>query len=63
MFSLLLSPQQVRARLIAVYGGEVDKIDVWVGGLLESVEGEAQLGPTFSCLIANQFRRLRTSDR
>ena len=54
---------QVRGKLLEVYGNDVDKIDLWVGGLLESLEPGAQLGPTFSCIISDQFRRLRAGDR
>jgi peroxidase len=53
----------VRRQLLEVYGDEVGKIDLWVGGLLESIETGAQLGPTFSCIISNQFQRLRAGDR
>ena len=36
-----------------------DNIDLWVGGLMEKrVEG-AKLGPTFMCLVVDQFKRLR----
>ena len=48
--------------LMDLYEDEND-IDLWVGGLLESLEEGAQLGPTFNCLIASQFARLRDGDR
>ena len=37
-------------------------VDLYVGGLLESHVGTGALGPTFSCLIAEQFKRLRSGD-
>jgi len=41
---------------------KVDDVDLFVGGLLESAE-EGILGPTFLCLVGDQFQRLKTGDR
>lgn len=49
----------------------VDDIDLWVGGLFESLPNEDNtnrvnngvLGPTFTCLLANQFLDLKRGDR
>lgn len=49
-------------RLEAVYKSPHD-IDLFVGGLLESSEDDAIVGPTFRDIIADQFSRLRRGDR
>ena len=38
-------------------------IDLFVGGLLESSEDDAVVGPTFRDIIADQFSRLKRGDR
>ncbi|KAF0313683.1 Peroxidasin [Amphibalanus amphitrite] len=48
--------------LRAIYSSP-DDIDPWVGGMLERRAPSAKVGPTFQCVIADQFRRLRDGDR
>ena len=43
-----------------LYEGRIDDVDVYVGGMLESVDGP---GPLFSNIILEQFQRLRDADR
>lgn len=45
-----------------MYGSPHD-IDLFVGGLAERPDGDSLLGPTFSCLIADQFLRTKRGDR
>lgn len=50
------------AKLARVFA-HPDDLDLWIGGLLESAQGDALLGPTFADIIADQFSRLRRGDR
>ncbi|TDH59380.1 peroxiredoxin [Dankookia rubra] len=50
------------AALRDVYGS-VDQVDLWTGGLAESVMPGAFVGETFGVIIADQFARLRDGDR
>lgn len=49
-------------RLEAAYG-DVDKVDLWVGGLCESSVHDAAVGETFYAILHDQFIRLRDGDR
>ena len=61
-FSEISSDPEVAAKLEQLYG-DVDNIDVWVGGLAEDhVEGSS-LGELFSAVIVDQFERIRDGDR
>ncbi|KAH9282853.1 Peroxidasin [Echinococcus granulosus] len=52
----------IREELRAIYG-HPGNIDLFVGGVLEDVLPGARMGPTFACIIADQFKRLRAGDR
>lgn len=46
--------------LVDIYSNDLDNIDVYVGGMLESDDGPGEL---FAAVIKEQFLRLRDSDR
>ncbi|XP_019647170.1 PREDICTED: myeloperoxidase-like [Branchiostoma belcheri] len=52
----------MRQRLQSLYRN-VNDIDVFVGGLAEESSPGGIVGPTFACLIAQQFQDLRKGDR
>ena len=52
---------QVIQRLSDMYNGDIDKLELYVGGMLEGQDD--QLGEVFSQIIENQFLRTRDSDR
>lgn len=58
-----ISNTTVREIMQDVYGDDPSNVDLWVGGLLEDPLPNTQLGPTFRCIIGEQFKRLRNGDR
>ena len=49
-------------KLEKVYAN-VDDIDLFVGGMLEKKHEDGLLGPTFKCIIGEQFKKLKQGDR
>lgn len=58
----VISNEHIVDKLKTLYG-TVNKIDLWVAGILEDIMPGSLLGPTFQCLIAMQFKNLRDGDR
>ncbi len=58
------SDPEIQARLAAAYGpGNVDQVDLWVGGLAEDAMPGALVGPLIGRALRRQFERLRDGDR
>ncbi|KAK3090062.1 hypothetical protein FSP39_008890 [Pinctada imbricata] len=54
--------QAVRDKLLALYS-HPDNVDLFVGGMAEQPLPGGKVGPTFLCILVDQFRRLRDGDR
>ncbi|KAH9490877.1 hypothetical protein Btru_034171 [Bulinus truncatus] len=54
--------KETRDKLHALYS-HPDNIDLFIGGISETMVTGAKVGPTFLCIIADQFKRLRDGDR
>lgn len=61
-FAAITTDAGIAARLSAAYGGEIAKLDLWVGGLAEDAVGGGMLGETFRAVMIDQFTRLRDGD-
>src|SRR5262249_33672719 len=61
-FAQITSNTDVQAKLQQLYG-DVNHIDLWVGGLAEDHVAGSSLGPLFQRIVANQFQRIRNGDR
>ena len=61
-FAQITSDPQLQQKLQQLYG-DVNKIDLWVGGLAEDHVKGGNVGETFARIIADQFTRLRDGDR
>jgi len=55
-------PKQIVERLKLIYK-DVDDVDLFIGGISETPVPGALLGPTFRCLVGDQFKRLVQGDR
>jgi hypothetical protein len=61
-FSQITSNVEVQDKLRQLYG-DVNNIDLWVGGLAEDHVRGSSLGPLFRTIVADQFQRVRNGDR
>ena len=61
-FAEISSDPVIQSNLAAVYGN-VESIDIWVGGLAEDHFRDALVGETFFTILKDQFERLRDGDR
>jgi len=61
-FSQITSDAALAAQLQSIYG-DVNKVELFVGGLAEDHAKGSSVGPTFQAIIANQFERIRDGDR
>lgn len=51
-------------KLRTAYGvGNVDEVDLWVGGISEKPVPSGMVGPTFAKILKDQFERVRDGDR
>lgn len=62
-FSEITTDTNTAAALSKAYNGNVNAIDLWIGGLAETPTQGAMIGQTFGKIIANQFEALRDGDR
>ncbi|CAG2121493.1 unnamed protein product, partial [Medioppia subpectinata] len=54
--------ERIRYKLQQIYGNP-NNIDLWVGAVSEDILQLSKVGPTFQCLLVEQFKRLRDGDR
>ena len=60
-FDQITSNVELQKQLESLYG-DVNHIDLWVGGLAEAHVPGASVGPTVRRIIADQFKRIRDGD-
>lgn len=62
-FDDVSSDPEIQARLEYAYTNDVDKIDMWTGGLAEDPVRGGLVGELFFVILKQQFEALRDSDR
>ena len=61
-FAAITSDAATAAALKAAYG-DVNNVELWIGGLAENHLPGAMVGPTFDLIISQRFQNLRDGDR
>ena len=61
-FAQITPDVSMQENLKSLYG-DVNHIDLWIGGLAEGHLAGSSVGPTFARIMGDQFERLRASDR
>ena len=61
-FEAISSDATTAAALKAAYG-DVNKVELWIGGLAETHQAGAMVGQTFGVILSKQFEALRDGDR
>lgn len=62
-FAEITSDPELQQALETAYGGDVNNIDVWLGGISEDHVPGSSLGELMRTAIAEQFQRTRDGDR
>ncbi|MEM9056236.1 MAG: peroxidase family protein, partial [Pseudomonadota bacterium] len=62
-FDQITADAGTQLALMSAYDSDIDRIDLWVGGLAEDSVGDSQFGPLFHTIILRQFQELRDGDR
>ena len=62
-FGDITTDQRIVKALNDAYGGNIDAIDPWVGGLAEDYKDGANVGELISVVLTDQFERFRDGDR
>ncbi|GMR51817.1 hypothetical protein PMAYCL1PPCAC_22011 [Pristionchus mayeri] len=57
-----VSDPEARLQISQLYSSP-DELDLYTGGILEDRAANSLVGPTFACIISEQFVRLREGDR
>lgn len=62
-FSQITTNRGLAKKLQSVYGGDIEKIDPWIGGLAEDHHGDGSLGELFAKAWKDEFIRMRDGNR
>lgn len=62
-FDQITSDGDLARDLACLYGGNIDTVDPWIGGLAEDHEEGGNMGEFIRAVLVDQFTRLRDGDR